>query len=234
MRRHGVANLTATPRSLHRSVKRHSSLLYYQGPLVPRAGLAGRSRGALNRRVGRHEPRGYPLRYYQSLLQAILLCYVTCLLDGAHSAPTMTTNGWMWMTSLVTWVGLVRPLRLRHRFSAPAAAFHLSTQLSAVLLLWRVLLCSLLPVDPRPRVPKRARVPAKFRPTVPSPVRPQLGDSPLFPARLVWMAYPKRVVGADSYQMLGLDPPLGTPFKKRMRMKEKNDMDISFLFCSCD
>jgi len=48
------------------------------------------------------------------------------------------------------------------------------------------------------------------------------------------MAYPKRVVGADSYQMLGLDPPLGTPFKKRMRMKEKNDMDISFLFCSCD
>jgi hypothetical protein len=46
------------------------------------------------------------------------------------------------------------------------------------------------------------------------------------------MPYPKPVVGADSYQMLGQDPPLGTPFRKKTRMKEKNDLDYLFLFCS--
>ena len=76
---------------------------------------------------------------------------------------------------------------------------------------------------------RRANVPAKFRPAVQNLVPRQSGGYLLF-LTAVWTGYLKRVVGEDSYQILDQGPLSSMPFRRRMRMKGKNDLHHTF-FC---
>jgi len=55
----------------------------------------------------------------------------------------------------------------------------------------------------------------------------------LFLVKVVWMGYLKRVGGEDSSQILDQGPRSSIPFRRRTRMKEKNDLHrTSFVFCA--
>jgi hypothetical protein len=58
-----------------------------------------------------------------------------------------------------------------------------------------------------------------------------LGGYLLFLVKAVWTGYLKRVVGEDSYQILDQGPLSSMPFRRRMRMKRKNDLHHPFFFC---
>src|SRR6267154_360203 len=128
------------------------------------------------------------------------------------------------MTNLDTWVELASLLSLGRQFSTPAVVCRQSTLLSAAFLSEKAPLFSVHPACPIPHARRRANAPAKFRPTVQNLVPPQSGGYLLFLVKAVWTGYLKRVVGEDSYQILDQGPLLSMPFRRRTKMKGKNDL----------